>query len=309
MVVVEREDEAELLDRLLALGAHGDASVLHLPCVDDLVAENAGEDAVHERARGVVREPRGQRERIGTKRLQLDFEHDADHATADGYADRVKMRATWDALASDPDAYVGDPERGRSELQGLFERLGADPRGGTCVEVGCGPGRMTAALAERFDHVIGVDVSPAMVEQARANVPDPRVEFHVVPGDRLTVVFDGSVDAVVCYLVLQHLPTRDAITAYLREFRRVLSEHCEVFVQLPVLDAGVRPRVWRAVRSAVVPLTSLGPTRRREFRGFRLTRGELDDGLSRASLRVVASDVGPDAPYRFSHDLFLRLTR
>jgi len=219
------------------------------------------------------------------------------------------MRATWDALASDPDAYVGDPERGRSELQGLFGRLGADPRDGTCVEVGCGPGRMTAALAERFDRVIAVDVSPAMVEQARRNVPDPRVEFRVVSGDRLDGVDDESAHAVVCYLVLQHLPTRAAVTAYLAEFARVLAGGGEAFVQVPVLDDGMCPRLWRATRSAVVPLTSLGPTRRREFRGVRLTRTELDDGLARAGLRVVATDVGPDAPYRFSHDLFLRLTR
>ena len=219
------------------------------------------------------------------------------------------MRATWDALASDPDAYVGDPERGRTELRGLFERLGADPRGGTCVEVGCGPGRMTAGLAERFDHVVAVDVSPAMVEQARSNVPDPRVEFRVVSGDRLDGVESGVADALVCYLVLQHLPTRAAVTAYLAEFGRVLAAGGEAFVQLPVLDEGIRPRLWRATRSALVPLTSLGPTRRREFRGFRLTRAELDDGLACAGLRVVATDVGPDAPYRFSHDLFLRLTR
>ena len=70
----------------------------------------------------------------------------------------------------------------------------------------------------------------------------------------------------------------------------------------------MRMTIWRAVRSTVVPLTSLGPTRRREFRGFRLSRAELDEGLRRAGLRVVATDVGPDAPYRFSHDLFLRLT-
>ena len=48
------------------------------------------------------------------------------------------MRATWDALASDPDAYVGDPARGREELDALFGRLGADPHGGTCIEVGSG---------------------------------------------------------------------------------------------------------------------------------------------------------------------------
>ena len=63
------------------------------------------------------------------------------------------MRQTWDALAAgDTATYVGDPARGQQELDGLFGRLGADPRGGLAVEVGCGPGRMTAALAERHAH-------------------------------------------------------------------------------------------------------------------------------------------------------------
>jgi SAM-dependent methyltransferase len=222
----------------------------------------------------------------------------------------MKMRATWDALASDPDAYVGDPQRGRTELQGLFERLGAEPRGGTCIEVGCGPARMTEALAERFDRVIAVDVSPAMLEHARKAVPADHVEFRVVSGDRLDGVDDAVADALVCYLVLQHLPTRDAVLTYLSEFGRVLAPGGEAFVQLPVLDAGSRPRTWRAVRSVAVRLTAvIGPTYRREFRGFRLTRAELDAGLASAGLRIVATDVGPDAPYRYSRDLFLRLTR
>ena len=219
------------------------------------------------------------------------------------------MRATWDALASDPDAYVGDPGRGRAELDSLFGRLGADPHGGTCVEVGCGPGRMTAGLAERFDRTIAVDVSPAMLEQARANVPDPRVEFRAVSGERLDTIEDAVADVLVCYLVLQHLPSRAAVTAYLAEFGRVLARGGEGFVQLPLLDGGLRSRAWRVSRTALVPLTArLGPTHRREFRGFRLTRGELDSALAGAGLRVVASDTGPDAPYRFSSDLFLRLT-
>jgi SAM-dependent methyltransferase len=220
----------------------------------------------------------------------------------------MKMRATWDALASDPDLYVGDPERGRTELESLFGRLGADPRGGTCVEVGCGPGRMTAALAERFDHVVALDVSPEMLVQARAAVPDERVEFRTVSGERLDGVEDASADVLVCYLVLQHLPTRDVVLGYLSEFARVLAPRGEAFIQLPILADGPRPRVWRALRSVLIPLTSLGPKRRREFRGFRLTRRELDEGLAHARLRGISTDVGPDAPYRFSRDLFLRLT-
>jgi ubiquinone/menaquinone biosynthesis C-methylase UbiE len=222
---------------------------------------------------------------------------------------RMKMRATWDALASDPDAFVGDPERGRAELEGVFDRLGADPRGGTCIEVGCGPGRMTGALAERFDRVLALDVSPAMLEHARAAVPDDRVEFRTVSGERLDGVDDAIAGTLVCYLVLQHLPTRAAVLTYLAEFARVLAPGGEAFVQLPVLDDGQRARVWRILRSAAVPLTSFGPTRRREFRGYRLTRRELDDGLAKVNLRIVATAVGPDAAYRYSHDLFLRLTR
>ncbi len=221
------------------------------------------------------------------------------------------MRATWDALAAaETDVYVGDPASAEGELHDLFARLGADPRGGTCVEVGCGPGRMTGALAAQFERVVAVDVSPAMVERARAAVQSPNVDFRVVSGDRLDGVDDEGADAVVCYLVLQHLPSRGLVVSYLREFARVLKPPGEAFVQLPVLDPGVLPRAWRVTRSVLVPVLArlrTGPASAAAFRGFRLTRGELDRGLAAAGLRLVASDVGPDAPYRHASDLFLRL--
>ena len=219
-------------------------------------------------------------------------------------------RETWDALAANPDLYVGDPARGRQELESLFGRLGADPRGGTCVEVGCGPGRMTGALAQRFDKVLALDVSEAMLERARAALSDPRIEFRAVSGEQLDGAEDGVADVLVCYLVLQHLPRRDVVLGYFAEFARVLKPGGEVFVQVPVLEDGWRPRAWRALRGLLVPPASLlGPTRRPEFRGYRLTRRELDDGIARADLRVVATDTGPDAPYRYSSDLFLRLAK
>src|SRR5437763_17107780 len=96
------------------------------------------------------------------------------------------MRRTWDALAGSEDSvYVGDPATGAEELAGLFGRLGADPHGGRCVEVGCGPGRMTGALAERFDEVVALDVSPAMLDHARSNVTAPNVSFAALSAQRL----------------------------------------------------------------------------------------------------------------------------
>src|SRR5207302_4286175 len=107
-------------------------------------------------------------------------------------------------------------------------------RGGTCVEVGCGPGRMTRHLAERFDRVVAVDVLPEMLKLARDQAPAENVELVLVSGSRLDGVGNGIADTLVCYLVLQHLPSRRVAAAYLREFARVLAPDGQAFVQLPV---------------------------------------------------------------------------
>jgi ubiquinone/menaquinone biosynthesis C-methylase UbiE len=217
------------------------------------------------------------------------------------------MRRTWDALAAGETAvYVGDPAGGVVELAGLFGRLGGDPRGGTCVEVGCGPGRMTGALAERFDEVVALDVSPAMLEQARANVTAPNVRFQLVSGDRLDGVDGGSADTLVCYLVLQHLPGGRFVRSYLREFARVLAAEGEAYVQIPVLQSIVG-RTRRALRAPLVRLARR-PEHHAAFRGYRLTSAELERALDEAGLHVTAEDEGPSA-YRSCRDRFLRLAR
>ena len=222
------------------------------------------------------------------------------------------MRTTWDAAAASErvDEFVGDPATARSELEGLFGRLGADPRGGSCVEVGCGPGRMTGVLAERFDRVVAVDVSAGMLERARRAVTTPDVDFRLVAGDRLDTVQDGIADTLVCYLVLQHLPERRVALAYLDEFARVLSRGGSAFVQLPVLEAGSKSRAWRLARSAAVPVASIfqrDVSGQAAYRGTRLTEEELQDGLAAAGLRTTARDESSESPYRYAREVFLRL--
>lgn len=224
------------------------------------------------------------------------------------------MRSTWDAAAASDrvDEFVGDPATARAELEGLFGRLGADPSRGTCVEVGCGPGRMTAVLAERFDRVVAVDVSEGMLQRARAAVTAPNVDFRLVAGDRLDSVEDGIADTLVCYLVLQHLPERRVVLRYLTEIGRVLSPTGSAVVQLPVLREGLAPQAWRLVRTLALPVASLfrrGVTDRAAYRGTRLTEGELQRGLTDAGLRTAARDETAESPYRYAREVFLRLER
>ena len=96
----------------------------------------------------------------------------------------------------------------------------AQALGGTCVEIGCGPGRVTAALAEDFGRVIAVDVSPDLLEIARRHVP-PNVELRQVDGAVLPLG-TAEADAVFSVHVFQHLETVDVVTSYLSEIRRVL---------------------------------------------------------------------------------------
>jgi SAM-dependent methyltransferase len=57
-----------------------------------------------------------------------------------------------------------------------WEHYGVSP--GTCVEIGCGAGRLTAHLARYFRYVHGLDVSVGMIEYARPRMP-ANVSLHL----------------------------------------------------------------------------------------------------------------------------------
>jgi len=48
-----------------------------------------------------------------------------------------------------------------------IESLGVEPSGGRALDFGCGLGRLTQPLAERFDEAVGVDIAASMIEGAR----------------------------------------------------------------------------------------------------------------------------------------------
>ncbi len=104
----------------------------------------------------------------------------------------------------DPDRYLlYAGERGRPYVD-LLNRVAADrPR--RVLDLGCGPGNLTALLPQRWPgaEVTGVDAAPEMVERARsAGIED--VTFEA--GDLREWRPDGPVDVLVSNATLQWVP-------------------------------------------------------------------------------------------------------
>jgi ubiquinone/menaquinone biosynthesis C-methylase UbiE len=108
------------------------------------------------------------------------------------------------------------------------------------LDVGCGPGTLTADLARRVapGGVVGIDSVEGIIGQARAAAPDdvPNLSFEV--GDVYDLGFpDGTFDIVHAHQVLQHLA--DPVAAC-REMRRV----CRPGGIVAVRDADYGAMTW-----------------------------------------------------------------
>jgi len=112
------------------------------------------------------------------------------------------------------DELVGKP-LDRAFLDAFVERA----KRGLIVEVGCGPGHVTRYLAERGAVVEGIDLSPAMIEEAQAS--HPGIAFRVA--DMFELPYDsGSLAGIVGFYAIVHLQPEELVAPF-REFHRVLA--------------------------------------------------------------------------------------
>ncbi len=114
--------------------------------------------------------------------------------------------------------------RGRRVQRGIADALELRA-GDEVLDVGCGTGTLTLALAERVGpagSAVGVDASPEMIDAAREKSSGVGIgaEFDLVPAQDLPFP-DGRFDAVVTSLTIHHLPPEDRVGA-LREIIRVV---------------------------------------------------------------------------------------
>jgi 2-polyprenyl-3-methyl-5-hydroxy-6-metoxy-1,4-benzoquinol methylase len=147
---------------------------------------------------------------------------------------------------------------------------------GRVLEVGCGTGRLSRALARRADHVLALDLSPEMIRIARERSPAAaNVEYAVSdvaawepPGE--------AFDAVVCVATLHHLPAADTL-------RR--------------LAAALRPGGVLVVQDVIARPGPMGFAKNLLAGAVRALRGGWRSGIRSAALRRAYREHGRGETY------------
>lgn len=109
--------------------------------------------------------------------------------------------------------------RTRALYAELAARTGASP-GADALDIGCGPGDLVAALADRVGphgSVLGVDAAPQMVEYAAARAR-PQCRFEVGAAQDLAVP-DASIDVITSTFVMHHIPAARRADALANMYR------------------------------------------------------------------------------------------
>ena len=116
-------------------------------------------------------------------------------------------------------AFPGTYSLAFRDLPALFAR---QVTGRRALDFGCGTGRSTRFLRDLGFQVIGVDVSPAMLERAREL--DPGGDYRPVPPDGPRTLADGSFDLVLSAFTFDNLGAIDEKRAALESLRRLLGD-------------------------------------------------------------------------------------
>jgi SAM-dependent methyltransferase len=150
---------------------------------------------------------------------------------------KLEAERYWDERARENAFYFVDNEidyrdpddevfwrRGVEVLDKMLEMVGLEIGSDeTVVDIGCGVGRMTRALAARVRYVYGIDVSSEMLARAQEhNAHVTNVEWLHGDGRGLGVVGTAAADGCFSHVVFQHIPEPEITLDYVREMGRVL---------------------------------------------------------------------------------------
>jgi SAM-dependent methyltransferase len=152
--------------------------------------------------------------------------------------------AIRDEFAHQADSFARSPTMSLTETLDVVVELAPEDADARWVEIACGPGLIARAMAPRVGSVLGLDLTPAMIEKARADAAAAGVEnvsFEVGDATALDLP-DGSLDGAITRFSLHHIP---APVRVLEEMRRVVKPGGWVVVSDFVTDDDGEAAAWQ----------------------------------------------------------------
>jgi ubiquinone/menaquinone biosynthesis C-methylase UbiE len=128
------------------------------------------------------------------------------------------------------DRYLNPPESSPYPLEYSFYLLG-DVRGKTVLDLGCGSGECLFPLMRRGANVIGMDISPELIELAAKRADAAGIQANLKVGSAYeTGLPDGSIDVIFCMSLIHHLD----IAKVRNEMLRVMAPAGYIVLKEPI---------------------------------------------------------------------------
>ncbi|HZX89650.1 MAG TPA: class I SAM-dependent methyltransferase [Rudaea sp.] len=198
------------------------------------------------------------------------------------------------AIAHEYDTVITQPRAFPNDL--LFGAL--DPLivpGARMLDLGCGTGQMLLRYARRFGAAIGVDHSPQMLAEARANLDHQglsAVKLRQTDLNEFLAGDEGHYDLITCVGCLHHFPHADIPKALIALSRRLAPSGAFLFaepIDVPIETLPAEIASWNA-GSVMRGRGYSSPAEDPDEGPLPLTL--LHEGLAGAKLRVIAESRG-----------------
>lgn len=120
-------------------------------------------------------------------------------------------------------------------------------KGSSVIDIGCGTGALAFELAKKCSRVVGVDLSPKMIQHANKRKEEntsSNIDFREADGTNLTEFGDQEFDFATISMVLHEIP-RELAIAILKEMNRVAKKIviADYITKQPINLPGIRIRL------------------------------------------------------------------